>query len=170
MGRRYTIALATLTVVGVMAAAFIGPAAAQPVEFTVSLTGGGADQDPDGSGTATISLDAAAGTACFDLAWTRIRGPFAAHIHEGGVGQEGFIVVPLFDMKAGTPLARTIKGVSGCNNKADASVIDAILADPAGFYVNVHNLRFAAGAIRGQLAASTSTTTSTTSPTTSPYP
>lgn len=176
MGRRLTGALAAIATVGLMAATIMGSAVAQPVQLATDLTGGGQDQDPDGSGTAMVSLDAAAGTVCFDLTWTKIRGPFAAHIHEGGAGQVGGIVVPLFDMREATPLPASIKGVSGCRRGVDASVIGAILADPGGFYVNVHNLRFLGGAIRGQLTASTTTTSatattstaSTTTPTSGP--
>lgn len=172
MGRRLSVSLGILTFVSLMAAWVIGPAAAAPVNFTLNLAGGGNGQDPDGSGTATLSLDAAAGTVCFDLTWTKIRGPFAAHIHEGGATRSGDIVVHLFDMKGGTPIFRTIKEVSGCKNNVAASVINAILAAPAGHYVNVHNIKYPGGAIRGQLAGSTTTTTMTSAPTstTSPYP
>jgi hypothetical protein len=40
---------------------------------------------------------------------------------------------------------------SGCVQGVDAGVISDILANPAGFYVNVHNPDFPGGAIRGQL-------------------
>jgi hypothetical protein len=116
-------------------------------------SGGGEGQDPDGSGSATLSLDAEAGIACFDLTCTKIRGPLAAHIHEGAVTESGDIVDHSFDMKGGTPIFKTIKGVDGCVRNVDASVIDAILADPAGYYGNVHNIPFPCGAIRGQLEA-----------------
>jgi hypothetical protein len=32
-----------------------------------------------------------------------------------------------------------------------ADLLEAIAADPAGYYVNLHNPRFPGGAIRGQL-------------------
>lgn len=165
MGKRTKVALALIAVGAVAGGLVIGSAAAQPVQLTAELTGGGADEDPDGSGTAAVTLDAAAGSVCFELTWTKITGPFAAHIHVGAAGQTGDIVVHFFDMKDGTPLARTIKGVSGCAKRVDASVIGAILADPSGYYVNIHNRRFPGGAIRGQLGTTASPTTTTTTPT-----
>ena len=39
---------------------------------------------------------------------------------------------------------------SGCV-AGDAAVVSAIVADPSGYYVNVHTPEFPAGAIRGQL-------------------
>lgn len=164
MRKRLTTALVALAVGGMIWTFVIGSAAAQPVELTASLSGGGTDEDPDGTGTAVVTLDAAAGTVCFDLAWAKIRGPFAAHIHVGAAGQSGDIVVHFFNMKDGTPLAGTIKGVTGCAKRVDDAVIAAILDDPAGYYVNVHNRRFPGGAIRGQLAGSTSPTSPATMP------
>ena len=167
MHKRVRIVLAVLAATGVIGGLVAGSAGAQPVQFDTLLTGGGQGQDPDGSGTATVTLDAAAGTVCFDLTWTKIRGPFAAHIHVGAEGDSGDIVVHFFDMKGGTPLAGTIRGVSGCARNIDAAVIGPIAADPAGYYVNVHNVRYPSGAIRGQLAAS-GVPTGSGSP--SPYP
>ena len=42
-----------------------------------------------------------------------------------------------------------------CDTKDDA-LVDEIRANPAGFYVNVHTAELPAGAIRGQLVASSS--------------
>jgi len=153
--RRLTLMLTGLAVVGVIGGSIVGAEVAQPVELTASLSGGGPEGDPDGGGGATISVEAAAGKVCFELAWTKIRGPFAAHIHAGGAGASGDVVIPLFEMRNGTPLAGTIRAVQGCARNVDDAIIDALLADPAGHYVNVHNGRFPAGAIRGQLAGST---------------
>ena len=67
----------------------------------------------------------------------------AAHIHEGAAGASGNVVIPLK-----TPDASGKS--SGCATAARA-LVKAILADPAGYYVNVHTAAFPAGAIRGQL-------------------
>jgi hypothetical protein len=67
-----------------------------------------------------------------------------AHIHEGGPGVAGGVVVPLTAPDA-TGMA------SGCAH-ADAGLIGRIGANPGGFYVNVHTTDHPGGAIRGQLA------------------
>ena len=68
----------------------------------------------------------------------------AAHIHKGGASVNGPVVVPFNAPGAdGTS--------SGCAT-ADASLIDDILANRAGYYVNVHTKEHPAGAIRSQLA------------------
>lgn len=66
--------------------------------------------------------------------------PTAAHIHVGAAGVSGGIFVPL-----GTAFSR-----KGCMTTTKAN-IDAILANPKGYYVNVHSESYPAGAIRGQL-------------------
>lgn len=66
--------------------------------------------------------------------------PTAAHIHVGAAGVAGSIVVPL-----GTAYSRR-----GCTT-ATKELIDAILANAKGYYVNVHNASYPGGAIRGQL-------------------
>ncbi len=100
--------------------------------------------DDDASGTAYLNLDADAGYVCFAITHHRVSGTIvAAHIHEGAAGVAGGVVVDL-DW-AGT-------SGTGCVTAA-GDVIDAIEADPAGYYVNVHSTLYPAGAIRGQLAA-----------------
>lgn len=66
--------------------------------------------------------------------------PAAAHIHLGAADVAGAIVVPL-----GTTFSR-----SGCTTTTKP-IIEAILANPKGYYVNVHNVSYPAGAVRGQL-------------------
>jgi hypothetical protein len=106
--------------------------------------------DPDGSGDATITLDTVNDSVCFDVSWSRIGRPFAAHIHRGVDTVAGPIRVELFASSA--PLPRTIKAVQGCVRNVDSDLIDRIAADPDRFYVNVHTPPYPAGAIRGQLA------------------
>jgi hypothetical protein len=102
--------------------------------------------DEDGTGLAKIRLGE--DEVCFRVRWDGIAAPHMAHIHVGAKGVAGPIVVPLFVGE--TPLPETITRVGGCV-AADPAVIEAIRADPSGYYVNVHNLDFPAGAIRGQL-------------------
>ena len=98
--------------------------------------------DPDGTGTATVNLDASKGQVCFDVTVQNIDKPVGMHIHEGKPGTSGPIVVALT-----TPTGNT---ASGCVN-ADRSLISRIAANPNDFYLNVHTLPFPQGAVRGEL-------------------
>lgn len=112
--------------------------------FTITLTGAAeipGPGDADGSGTAVVTLNEADEEVCFDIDVSGIEPVTMAHIHEAPAGESGDIVV---DFQVAT------NGLDGCVT-ADESLIDDILADPAEFYVNVHNTPFPAGALRGQM-------------------
>jgi hypothetical protein len=103
--------------------------------------------DTDGSGAATVSFakqEDGAYEVCWDMAYTGIAAPTMAHIHQGATGVAGPIVIDF-----GVPTPNSFKG---CVVDQPAAVVDPILANPAGFYTNVHNGDFPNGAIRGQLA------------------
>lgn len=102
--------------------------------------------DPDGTGTALIRLNAAEGLVCFKLTVANVDPLVAAHIHRGAAGVTGPVVVSL------VPPARDTGVSKGCVS-ADPALISEIQSNPAGFYVNVHNAAYPAGAVRGQLAA-----------------
>jgi hypothetical protein len=128
------------------ALALAAPAFAAETVLTADLAGP-ADGDPDGTGSATITIDPAAGTACWELSAEGINPVTQSHIHVGGEGVSGAVVVPL-----------DVDGFEGSSEGCiepmeDAAVLQAILDDPAGYYVNLHTDDYQAGAIRGQLAA-----------------
>jgi hypothetical protein len=100
--------------------------------------------DPDGSGTATITLRPEQGEVCFDLTVSNIEPATAAHIHEGAEGVAGPVVVPLDPPP-------TDGSSSGCVSGVDRALIQNILQHPDQYYVNVHNEEFPDGAVRGQL-------------------
>lgn len=155
MRRRSIVVLAVLAVVvSMMAAAMAGNVAAEKVEgaeqggrpLSTDLTGAAeapGPGDPDGSGTARITLNAGQGKVCFALAVEGIAPATAAHIHVAPAGEPGPVVVGLEPPRDGES--------SGCVEDVDRELIKAILQDPAGYYVNVHNADFPGGALRGQL-------------------
>ena len=99
--------------------------------------------DPDGKGLAVIHLNAAKRTVCWSFKGVaRIAKPTQAHIHLGRRGTAGNIVVAF----GGAYKA------SGCV-KASKSLIEKIETSPNRYYVNIHNAKYPAGAIRGQLVA-----------------
>ena len=98
--------------------------------------------DPDGKGTATITLDDAANTVCYEFMYAGIGKPTAAHIHIGARGVAG---PPAVDFNV------TRNGDKGCVS-ADPTTLKNIRDNPAGHYVNVHTADYPKGAIRGQLA------------------
>ena len=99
--------------------------------------------DPDGSGTAFLTLNPGQEQICFELTVSGILPATAAHIHEAPAGVAGPIVVPLLPPTSGSS--------SGCRTVNRDLVLD-IIQHPEGYYVNVHNAPFPAGALRGQLA------------------
>jgi aldose sugar dehydrogenase len=117
--------------------------------FSAELTGAAevpGPGDPDGSGTATITLDPSQGEVCFELTVSNIELPAtAAHIHEAPVGEAGDVVVPL------TPAPDASGSSSGCISNVDRALTQNIIQNPEQYYVNVHNAEFSDGAVRGQL-------------------
>jgi Cu/Zn superoxide dismutase len=103
--------------------------------------------DTDGTGSAVVRFRTDEAQVCFRITVQNIVLPsVGAHIHRGGQGSNGPIVVGF--------RAPAANGASSGCVAADRAVIDAILASPTGYYVNVHTTDFPGGAIRGQLPAS----------------
>jgi CHRD domain len=96
----------------------------------------------DGTGTASVTLRGQKRQICFNITLRNVGDVQMGHIHKGGNGVAGPIVVPLFDRNTSHP--------TGCAS-ASRKRIRAIRRHPQRFYVNVHNAEFPAGAARGQL-------------------
>lgn len=123
------------------------PAFAGGRPFSTELTGAAevpGPGDPDGSGSAHLTLNQGQGEVCFHLVVEGIAPAAAAHIHVGAAGVPGPVVVPLAPPTSGES--------SGCVSGVDPELIKAIRQNPEGYYVNVHNVDFPAGALRGQLS------------------
>ena len=143
--RRITIAL--VASVGLLVASVV-PASGQEGgrPFTVDLTGeaevnaqGVPNQgDLDGSGTARLTINPGLGEVCWTIEVAGVAPITAAHIHIAPTTAPGPVVVPL------NPYT------GGCT-AIDRDLALAIILDPSGYYVNVHNDPYPAGALRGQL-------------------
>ena len=148
MRTRPSVSLPLVLILGLIASlALAGVVAAVETTLTAQLSGD-AETDEDGTGMATVVLDPDAGTACWEMTVENVDPITVSHIHEGAEGVSGGVVVDL-DVDG-------FEGSSeGCNEAADAAILQSIIDNPAGFYVNVHTEALPGGAIRGQLAAAT---------------
>jgi hypothetical protein len=108
-----------------------------------ATTGQAGAGDPDGFGSASFTFDG--DQVCFGITVANLDAPVAAHIHRGGKGVNGPVVVPLTQPATGDPGAS-----SGCV-AIDPALAAEIQANPRGFYANVHTTAFGGGAVRGQL-------------------
>lgn len=127
----------------------VAPAAMAQV-FIANLSGANEvpPADPDGVGSATISITGT--TVNYNITVDNIAAPTAQHIHSGVAGVNGPIVVNLPGVWVGSGDGPWTLSGSTTTSGATAA---AIIANPAAFYVNVHNGPFPGGAVRGQLAA-----------------
>jgi hypothetical protein len=101
--------------------------------------------DQDGTGTATIWVNAGQERVCWEIHVSNITLPAtAAHIHDAPAGQPGPVDVPLSAPDASGNSA-------GCVDVDREEALE-IITDPATYYVNVHNSDFPAGAVRGQMS------------------
>jgi hypothetical protein len=98
--------------------------------------------DLDGTGRATIRINPRKGELCYQLRVAGVAPATAAHVHEAPAGVAGPVIVGLTAPTSGTS--------KGCVAISTAQAQE-IIADPADYYVNVHNAPFPGGALRGQL-------------------
>jgi len=149
-----------LILLSVASAAVIGAALAAPVpqggrKFTTALSGqnevnaanptGGAG-DPDGTGSASISVNVGQQRVCWDISVNNIAAPMRGHIHHAAVLTNGPIVVGFFESAT-----VALKGCTPTTQPVDRALLRDIIQHPQDYYVNVHTADFPAGAIRGQL-------------------
>ncbi|HET7648548.1 MAG TPA: CHRD domain-containing protein [Gaiellaceae bacterium] len=121
-------------------AAGAGAAAQKGRSLHATLTGKAETPkgDPDGRGTAEVKIT---GTrVCWEIKVAKVQTIAAAHIHKGRPGVEGPVVVPF---------GKAFRS-KGCTTTT-AALAAAIQRTPTAYYVNVHNAKYPAGALRGQL-------------------
>jgi hypothetical protein len=138
--------LTFLAVVGAGLAASAGPALAQPTVLFTTLSGaavpGGGH--PTGSGIGVVLVDDETNQVCAAVLVLGVDELHGAHIHFGSAGETGGHAVDLAD---------PVNGFSYSCHIANEAVVDQLIANPGGFYLNVHSHEFPGGAVRGQLAS-----------------
>ncbi len=100
--------------------------------------------DPDGMGTAQITVNVGQGSISYELSVSNIDPATAAHIHVAPAGVAGPVVIPLHAPTSGSS--------GGTIMNVDPELLKAILQNPGNYYVNVHNPMYPGGAARGQLS------------------
>jgi len=112
--------------------------------------------DPNGRGGVYVfGVDGDPKTLCYVLTVDKIAPATAAHIHKGAAGTAGGVVVNLARPTDGNAADCLTEGetlATGAPAFPTGETVAAILANPAAYYVNVHNADYPGGAIRGQLS------------------
>jgi hypothetical protein len=128
-------------------------ASAQVSVYTAQLTGANetpSPADPDGVGFVVLTIDQGANTINFTAYVQGINTVAASHIHRGAAGVTGPVIIPFNQAFVGGVSSGTITPPS-------PSLLAEIVANPPGYYFNVHTGDFAGGALRGQLRAAPAT-------------
>ena len=127
--------------------ALAGTAGGQVSSYTAYLTGANETPnpaDPDGVGFAVINIDQAASTITFTAYVQNVAAINASHIHRGAAGVTGPVIIPFNQAFTNGVSSGTLTGIA-------PSLLAEVVANPPGYYFNVHNADFPGGALRGQL-------------------
>ena len=143
----------------------------QPLVFTANLSSANevpaiSNAEAGATGTATITLTPTRDSAnaitggTFKFQWT-VRGltntsnVTLSHIHQAAAGTNGGVVVDsLLSAATSIPTPAGTASFERDNlSAANAATAAAIVANPSGFYFNVHSTLNPGGVVRGQLAA-----------------
>jgi len=140
----------------------------QPTVFTVALKASNeappvTNSETNATGTAIITINTVkdsggnvtSGTIDFNVSMSGFPNnstAIMAHIHNAVVGVSGPVFVGVTSVSPGSPIQMP-NGSGSFSFSVDPGVdkINQILANPAGFYFNVHTTVNPSGAIRGQL-------------------
>jgi hypothetical protein len=123
-----------------------------PQTFIVELEPSG---DPEGNGTAELTVDLGSANVCYEITVTGIGEPTEpaagignAHIHS--YAQNGAIAVDIETEFVAVADAVDTYEATGCVT-ATRRVLVEILLHPEQYYVNVHTVEFPGGAVQGDL-------------------
>lgn len=104
--------------------------------------------DQDGTATGSITVNVGQDRVCWEFTAVANVDPVnRGHIHKAPAGSNGGIVVDFFNVAAGTEGPLT-----GCTTTPlGKDLLLDIIRNPSAYYLNLHNVPFPGGAIRGQL-------------------
>ena len=95
------------------------------------------------SAKATFTINAKTDKVCYHVVTKGLVGVTAAHIHKGALNASGSVAVGL--------VVGTFNRMGTSCVSAPAATIKVILANPAGYYFNVHTAKYPNGVARAQL-------------------
>ena len=147
MSKRLTRVIVALTLLSLTIGVAVAGAQRRNNEFRATMRG--SSETPKGPANArgTFTVQFRNGQACYRMSVSGLGArPVAAHIHKGGAGVNGPIVIDLKPTFRGTSPRVSQKCVP-----AKASIVSAIRRNPSGYYANVHTSKNPGGAARGQL-------------------
>jgi hypothetical protein len=101
--------------------------------------------DPDGFASGKLWLNPAPPIVNYDLTYTNLDTLSLMHIHTGIAGASGAPLIDLDVTTTGGP--GTVIGSS----TGTTDDVNAVLANPSGFYINLHTSVFPGGAVRNQV-------------------
>ena len=101
--------------------------------------------DPDGTGSASIEINAEKGELCSTLTLSAISPPTAVHLHQAPDAQTGPVVLEL-------PPPPEIAPPAAVCVLVPSELLRKLREEPAGYYLEVHTREFSDGALRGQLS------------------
>jgi len=138
-----------LTVLFMLTAAiYFSPVYAQDYggrPLTAQLSGDNvvpAPGDSDGTGTATFTLNPGQGELTYNISVSNVDNITGIHIHKADSTSAGPVVIPL-----------TSSGeLSGTVSDIDKAMMQDIMKNPSGYYVQIHSTDYPNGAVRGQLS------------------
>ena len=81
---------------------------------------------------------------CFEITFKKIGEPDSATLHKGAKGEKGPRKIDLFTKPTTSP-------AEDCVKKLKKKLLNKVQNHPENFYVQLHNMQFPQGAIRGQL-------------------
>ncbi len=123
-------------------------------QFPNGAVRGSNEVPPNGStafGSAYITIDTVTNTLTWEVNESGIASPTLSHIHgQAPVGANASVLIS-FASSASAFVGGRLNGSVALSGGLSPADLNALLTNPANFYVNVHSLAFPGGEIRGQL-------------------